>query len=390
MLKLSKIQIDERIEKLSPILKEALFDYENFIKIENIEKNFDLNASQSEIFRKIIGRIIMGFIPLSDLEKEIFSGLAVNQEDAKKISEDLNKNIFADLKGEIEKIGQSSAPQTPVPQANIVNLKKIPAASPLGNSIPASSASAKSITNTFSPSQNLSPAPFPVINKSAPLSVNPSPLGQKNPFLNDSSSLNNPVSQPSSPLPSIKPINIPSFSSSPSPKPIEQIFSKPVSPAPFFKSQPEPIKKDFVRDFSAPFMIHEESKVEPVFRPDMIENKAIPQMNLVSNPSSGSSRQEAVKASVEIGKTRREERIAKSVSPVTAKTEPEKRIPVNYGSFSAPVSDPFSKINSAASSNSSPVSPPVSFSKPVAKKEEKEIPPSPGPSLKGNIVDFRE
>ncbi|MDD4761507.1 MAG: hypothetical protein PHZ25_00575 [Candidatus Pacebacteria bacterium] len=362
MLKLSKIQIDERIEKLSPILKEALFDYENFIKIETIEKNFNLNDSQSKIFGKIIGRVIMGFIPLSDLEKEIISGLALSQEDAKKISDTLNHEILVSLKGEIEKIGQSRAPQTPIPPENVVNLKKVPVVSPLNKIIFTEKKSAEVVN----PNESSKPLP-PVFDKE----ISPAPK----PF--------SPSSSPksASPLPAPKPLEqiFPKSSPFPSPSPSSASLVKPATPPivnNFSLKNTAPIQKDFIRPVS-PFIIHEESKVEPVFRSDVIEKKATPEM---SSPFfSKDTKQEAVVARVEIGKTRREERKEKTVSPVTARTEQEKRKAIDYSVFSSGPVDPFSKIKSVSMD---PVPAPD-------KKEEKPL-PSSGPSLKGNVVDFRE
>ncbi|MFA5173165.1 MAG: hypothetical protein WC435_02085 [Candidatus Paceibacterota bacterium] len=374
MLKLSKIQIDERLAKLPSLLQDALFDYDIFEKIDNLEKNFNLNEGQSAVLEKIFGRVTMGFIPLSDLEKEVASGLPVPVEDAKKISATLNRDIFASLKGEIDKIGQSKMPSSPVPPENVVNLKKVPVVSPLNKIV----FSEQNASQTVGLDKSLKPIP-PVFNKQ--ISPAPAPLS---PFL--------------SPKPA---------SSLPVPKPMEQIISKPspFSPlpsAPFIKpiappladnlsSKIAPIQKDFIRPVS-PFMIHEESKVEPVFRSGMVEKKAVPEMS--SSPLSKEIKQEAVVARVEIGKTRREERKEKIVSPVTAKTEQENRQAIDYSGFPSGPVDPFSKIKSVSvGSVSIPAPTPLKKEEkplppPAPPSKEKLVPPS-GPSLKGNIVDFR-
>ena len=103
MIKISKQQIDERWDSLPEPLREILYSPTYSNMVWKISEEHHLDDKKAGVILGLTGNIIMGFIHLDDLAKEISLALNLNSEIANSISRELDKKIFSSFNKEINK-----------------------------------------------------------------------------------------------------------------------------------------------------------------------------------------------------------------------------------------------------------------------------------------------
>jgi len=144
---------------------------------------------------------------------------------------------------------------------------------------------------------------------------------------------NNPFSQVKSisNTPPVFGLNRNQISTSQTPKPLEQVLI----------TKPQPIQKDFIRSETSvtPFIIHQESEVEPI-APNIPMRTNIPEIAMGN--FSEEKTPESIEARVEIGQTFHEQKHIEKNSPVFT-ARPDHKI-INYNASAPQINDPFSNI----------------------------------------------
>lgn len=103
MLNISKQQATQRYAIILPILKEALFSGESANELYYISKENQLDDKQMGDLSIIVGDIILGFLSLDDLQREIKNNLKLDDIKARTIEREINQKVFAHLRGDLEK-----------------------------------------------------------------------------------------------------------------------------------------------------------------------------------------------------------------------------------------------------------------------------------------------
>jgi len=104
-----KEDFQKRYDSLSPDLKKALFDEEITKKLREIGKKFKIPENSMSDLAKISGKVFLKIISLSELTDELKKKLNIKEETAKKLSQDLNSEIFSEYE-ELLKTGDKEHP----------------------------------------------------------------------------------------------------------------------------------------------------------------------------------------------------------------------------------------------------------------------------------------
>ena len=103
MLKLSQEQLNERIDSMPQVLKDALFSSEIAVKIGNICRFHRLNEEKIKITAELIGEVILGFSSIDDFPNNLLEDLGVDSPTISSLAEKIKQEIFQPLKKEILK-----------------------------------------------------------------------------------------------------------------------------------------------------------------------------------------------------------------------------------------------------------------------------------------------
>lgn len=104
MLNISNQQVLERWDFLPDTLKEALFSSQNTDILQRICESQHISQEKIYSVATMAGDVIFGFIHPEDLEKEIRTGLNLNQQISSVIATEINQKIFIPIKPEIDKM----------------------------------------------------------------------------------------------------------------------------------------------------------------------------------------------------------------------------------------------------------------------------------------------
>jgi len=333
MIELTKDQINKRFDSLPLSLKKAIFDSDNLEILSSLEFKMGLSSEQSALLDKIFSRTLLGFVPFSNLEQEIVSSLKVSPSQASQIRLTLDSKIFFELKNELKELEAKQKTVEAVPSRNVLNLKKpaIFSSKPISQTTPLAP---KIISSNFIPQPS---PPKPSSSKSNPVQ---------------------PLKTPTSPFFSSKlPVSNETKISNPPPSPSKVI------------------QRDFIRSTApaAPFLIHQESKIEPINPPLFSQPLTSKMSSLDSASDSSKPTPEASRpARIEIGETYRHQKKEKEITP--AKTEVVKQRVINYGSLPKQSSDPFAMLKKDYH---------LTPAEEINPKSDK------GPNLVGNVVDLK-
>lgn len=104
MLKISKQQLFQRWDVLPDNLREALFSETNADVFWRICQAEHIPEEKISIGATIVGDVILGFLHIEDLAKELQSDLNINKEIARVIAGEVDRKIFSPIKSDLEKI----------------------------------------------------------------------------------------------------------------------------------------------------------------------------------------------------------------------------------------------------------------------------------------------
>lgn len=140
MPRYSQREIEERYQKLPPILKEAMFSPDIANKMFEIGKKFGLTIEEIGFLAEETGYIILGLTRPQQFVDALTTRLNVGQDKAKTIAAEVNHQIFFSLREALkathqfevteEKIRQSPPPLRPQPQVEAAPRPPSPPAPP--------------------------------------------------------------------------------------------------------------------------------------------------------------------------------------------------------------------------------------------------------------------
>ncbi len=104
MLKISKQQLFQRWDVLPDNLREALFSETNADIFWRICQAEHISEEKISIGATIVGDVILGFLHVEDLAKELQLDLNINKEIASVIAREVDRKIFSLIRSDLEKI----------------------------------------------------------------------------------------------------------------------------------------------------------------------------------------------------------------------------------------------------------------------------------------------
>jgi len=122
MIKVSKRQIINRWDALSDNLKDFLFAQENSDVLWRICESQHLSNDKIQKIAILVGNIILGFTHPYDLAQEIRSELGLNQIIADAIAAEVDRKIFSQIRGELEKVYSPATEEKE--EAEVLDLRK--------------------------------------------------------------------------------------------------------------------------------------------------------------------------------------------------------------------------------------------------------------------------
>lgn len=109
MVNVSSEQIKNRFEELPEILKNALFSVINADYIWQISLNYKITEPEKiSKIRRIVSLVILGFLKIDGVAKEIQENLDLNQELAIEIAKELEFKIFSPIKNDINQLNNKA------------------------------------------------------------------------------------------------------------------------------------------------------------------------------------------------------------------------------------------------------------------------------------------
>ena len=313
-------EIKKRYDSLPQSLRELMFSEEKSDVLWEIGEAYHINDAKLSIISRLIGYVILGLVRPEDLQKKIESEAHIDGRIAQSLSEDIEKKILSQSLSDIQALYNQSTPDAPI--------------------------SAK----TNQQSGLLSPAFKP---QGIPSQTLP------------------PNTTPTQTTPPLEPPKPPEKQTTPTPDPKPKSLEEKLAPSTPTPRQPESPKEPLVSpnisdEQEAPFMLHEEERIEPLASGDMA-----PLTRPHFFKSTASDEEEpVVSARLEIGQEQ-----TRPSAPVVGRTKKESVRVVNYTDPEVSV-DPFAKTPGAAETPQSQT--------PAPKHDrEKEIPPD-------NIVNLKD
>lgn len=97
-------ELRKKYQHLPPDLQEALFAVETADSITKIGTKFNLNPEQITKMAHCIGWVMYGVLPPKEFSKTLETELKFKPEIAKKIAEDIDREMFSHLRISLSKI----------------------------------------------------------------------------------------------------------------------------------------------------------------------------------------------------------------------------------------------------------------------------------------------
>ena len=102
LIKFSKEQLDSRWDSIPEILREAMSSEANSDTVWKTAEGEHLPEEKIMTASKLVGYVLMGFIHPEDLARELHDNLGIDKRIAASIAEPINKKIFQPLREELE------------------------------------------------------------------------------------------------------------------------------------------------------------------------------------------------------------------------------------------------------------------------------------------------
>ncbi len=184
MLQVSIPQARQRFKLLPPNLQDAVFDYATAETIDGIAKENHLADYKTSAFAEAVGLVLLGFLRISELPKEIHDRTAIDLRLAATLASAVENRLLAGIRGDLEKVyapaGEEPAgpvPVVPMPASSVSEIKPaipIPTGAPAPKpffDLPAGPAGAPAPAGPAGkpvPSGGPLPAPMPMPAPAAP------------------------------------------------------------------------------------------------------------------------------------------------------------------------------------------------------------------------------
>ena len=119
-------QLKKLYEKLPEKLKEAVFSKAIADNIADISEQNNLEKEKSLKLTKYVGYVFLGILPPNELEGILIKDLAINNDSAKKISDEIKQIVFSPLKESLETLyGSFNIPESSPKPAPFVKKGKL-------------------------------------------------------------------------------------------------------------------------------------------------------------------------------------------------------------------------------------------------------------------------
>jgi hypothetical protein len=112
--KYNKDQLWELYNELPEDLKGAIFSEKTAMNVWDICSKNGVKEDKISDVAQLVGQVFLGLIPPQDLKKEIKKGLKINQEKAKRISQEIERFVFFSVKNSLAELyGIEYSPKKP-------------------------------------------------------------------------------------------------------------------------------------------------------------------------------------------------------------------------------------------------------------------------------------
>src|SRR3989338_8781696 len=116
---LTQQQTQVRFQALPPRLRDTLSDSRTFEKIAVVGKKYDLTKVDIGLLAQDTGTLMMGFLKPNEFIAAIMEDLAIPRDKAMYIAQDLNREIFNDVKDLLKDIGTTDIKKSEVSGASV-------------------------------------------------------------------------------------------------------------------------------------------------------------------------------------------------------------------------------------------------------------------------------
>lgn len=130
MIQINQQQASDRFDSLPDNIKDVGFSPVTVQIIQQVSDNNHLNRDRMFVISKLVGYVLFGFIHPEDLAKEIREELNIAPEIANSIAGEIDRKIFASVRGDLEKNYAPPAPEvarvpaeSAVPPESVIDLK---------------------------------------------------------------------------------------------------------------------------------------------------------------------------------------------------------------------------------------------------------------------------
>ncbi len=101
-------EVQKRLQELPKKIVDTIEKTEWKNSVDNLGKKFKLDDEKISLLQNEVYYVLMGFEPRKDLKENITREVGVDSNIADWIIEDVNKNIFESIKGELESIQENT------------------------------------------------------------------------------------------------------------------------------------------------------------------------------------------------------------------------------------------------------------------------------------------
>ncbi len=116
MITVTKKQAQDRFALISPPLQDAIFSEKTADVISYIQNKYSIPDDITETIAAFTGWVLLGFVRIEDVEKELAALLAMDRKSAAAIASELNEKIFTPLRPAIEASYTISSPNNTAEQ----------------------------------------------------------------------------------------------------------------------------------------------------------------------------------------------------------------------------------------------------------------------------------
>lgn len=132
-----RLTVLNRIQKLSPVLKNLIESPRTGAYIRGLARNYDLTLDKAQKLALIILRICLGELPLQQLSSILVQELELLSDIAGKMAKEIEQELFSPLMMELNKqVRSQETPKQPMTRQadsglkNVINLKEKPESTP--------------------------------------------------------------------------------------------------------------------------------------------------------------------------------------------------------------------------------------------------------------------